>query len=129
MDGPSRRRWTGFPTFEDNPDTYFADANAWLGNAPWLGGGRHRKPYYDFHTRRFRSRPHHGMWTNVMYGPDNSSTPAAIEQWRDMNIWQPVGDPLGNTQYLDRRNWGQNGYVDGVYGGGGYYNPVLDGWP
>lgn len=46
-----------------------------------------------------------------------------------MNTMFPVSHPFGALEYFDPRNWGQNGDLDGEDGAGGYYNPIIDGWP
>ena len=55
-DGPTRRRWTGFPNEEKNPFSRAADANGWYGDLP--GASRMNRPHYDFRKRRYRSVPH-----------------------------------------------------------------------
>ena len=134
-DGPSRRRWTGFTAYEANPDTFMADNNAWRGSMPWLqprgpgSGLRDQKPFYDFHKRRFRSRPHDGQWTNAWYPPQGGYPPNAVEMYPYMNDMTGVRRPDGDNVYFDPVNWGQNGANYGYWGDGGHYNPVIDGWP
>ena len=127
-DGPTRRRWTGFPEAESNWRNKMLDANNHHGSTPWASQ-RNDRPYYDFAARRYRRRPHDGMWTDVKRYPGApNNMPASIETFPYMNEWIAI-HPWGNHMAMDPRNFGQN-YTNGwPEGDGGYWHPAIDGHP
>lgn len=128
-DGPSRRRWTGFPDLEADPNTRRNDGNSWAGNFPGTGYSRNNRPFYDHQKRRYRRSPCQGMWTDVQRYPGRPKQLTAIEMFPHANNWVPT-HPYGGTPYLDPANTQRaNGVAHGLYGNGGYWDPVTDGWP
>lgn len=126
-DGPTRARWTGFPS-TDPKEAQLADANAWYGGMPWARG-REERPFYDFETRRFRRRPFTGMAVNAVYMPHEKNK-ALVWQYPDFK--HPYGTTQAardNPEAYDPRNWGSNGVCYGEHGMGGSMFPPVDGFP
>ena len=124
-DGPSRKRWTNYPDFEQDKRQALLDVANYKGHLP--GGYRFPDSRYDFRTRRYR-RPYAGMWGDVERLP-GSKIPSAVQIYPNFHNWHQL-KPNCLRPWTDPKNFAQNTVNDGMpFGGGGYWHPQIHGYP